>query len=218
MASPPRPWFRQLRLILTVLCAVAGSYLPGQAPAAPGTDAGPTHTEEQLAALKFLDDDIARLDVLLERISEAPLKATTKGFIDVFKETRNGLRRTYDQTKFDELKFEVVAEFQRIHLWLAAPRENPLISGDTPRVIFDLEPSPADPAEVKAALAALDEEITYRVNRASRLPAGPARDEETQRIKAIQADRATLGRTFTRAGWDAVLGKLKVTPKRDSPQ
>ena len=218
MASPSNSWIRRCHLILLALCAAAGSHLAGQAPTAAGPDAGVTHTEEQLAALKFLDDDIARLDVLLERISDAPLKATTRGFIDVFKETRRRLRQAYDQTKYDELKFEVVAEFQRIHLWLAAPREVPLVPGDTRRMIFELEPSPVDPAEVRAALAALDEEIAHRETLASRLAADPERDEETRRLRAIQADRAALGRTFTRAGWDAVLGKLKLAPKRTHSQ
>jgi len=178
--------------------------------AAPEAPVG--QTEEQQAALKALDEDIVRLDGLLEKIHDAPLKATTKGFIDVFKQTRDGLRRSYDQTKYDELKFEVVAEFQRIHLWLAPPRTAPPVAGDTTRVVYELEPSAADPAEVKAALDALDDEISRREAHTSRLPAGKEREAATRSIRGIKEDRAALGRTFTRPGWDAVVRKLKGAP------
>jgi hypothetical protein len=192
-----------LALMLPRISAQATSSAPAEATAA--------QTEEQKAALKALDADIARLDVVLESIHDAQLKALSKGFIDVFKEKRDRLRTTFDQTKYDELKFETVAEFQRLHLWLAAPRTSRAELGPThaQQILFDLEPSPTDPAEVKAALQALDDEIKRREDQANRVAPGPDRDAAMLRLKPIKESRTVLGTKFTEAGWNAVISKMK---------
>ncbi len=175
----------------------------------PPAEAAEAVTEEQAAALKALDADIARLDVLLERITDAPLKATTRGFIEVFKVSRDKLRQNYDQTKHDELKFELVAEFQRLNLWLRSPRERPWVVAGAARVVLELEPSPNDPAEVAAALAAADEEIARLAGQVSRLPTGAARDGGVQRLKGIKESRANLGRAFTSPAWKALSAAMR---------
>jgi len=211
--SALRPRF----LILALLLATAPG-LPAQpAPAAAPAEI-PALTPEQVTALKALDADIARLDAVLEKITEPRLHELTKSFIDVFKTTRAALGTTFDQVKHDELKFEVIAEFQRMSLWLAAPRTTPIVPHASPGIVFDLDPSPDSAAEVKAALAALDEEIKRTEAQVGRLTAGPARDAATQRLKSIQETRAALGRNFTKAGWIAILADLKgLPPGRGNP-
>jgi hypothetical protein len=196
-------------LLAFVLATGALPELPAQAPASAAAEVSTAQSDEQKAALQALDSDIVRLDALLEKITDVPLNATTRGFIDVFKAKRDALRKSYDQTKYDELKFETVAEFQRLHLWLRSPRERPLDPANPARVVFSLEPSPADPAEVAAALAAADGEIARLAEQAGRLAAGPARAGGAQRLKAIKESRANLGRAFTTPGWYALIAALK---------
>lgn len=215
MRSALRPRF----LILALLLATAPG-LPAQPAPATAPAASPSLTPEQVTALKALDADIARLDAVLEKITEPRLHALTKSFIDVFKTTRATLGTTFDQVKHDELKFEVIAEFQRMSLWLAAPRTTPIVPHASPGIVFDLDPSPDSAAEVKAALAALDDEIKRTEAQAGRLTAGPARDAATQRLKTIHETRAGLGRNFTKAGWVAILANLKgagLPPGRGNP-
>jgi hypothetical protein len=194
--------FLVLAVLLPRISAQATSSAPAEAAAA--------QTEEQKAAMKALDADISRLDALLESIHDAQLKALSKGFIDVFKEKRDRLRTTFDQTKYDELKFETVAEFQRLNLWLAPARSSPAKFEPTraQEILFELEPSATNPAEVKAALQALDDEIKRLEDQANRAALGP------ERLNTIKERRTVLGTKFTRAGWDAVISEMKSALKK----
>jgi hypothetical protein len=209
---------RRPRFLILALLLATGPGLPAQPAPAAAPAASPALTPEQVTALKALDADIARLDAVLEKLTEPRLHTLTKSFLDVFKETRATLGITFDQVKHDELKFEVIAEFQRMSLWLAAPRTTPIVPHASPGIVFELDPSPESAAEVKAALAALDEEIKRTEAQVGRLTAVPARAAALERLKTIQETRAALGRNFTKAGWIAVLADLKgLPPGRGNP-
>jgi hypothetical protein len=211
----PTPGF--LRRALAAAAAI-GLALTTWAASAPAQPPAEPLTDEQKVALQALDADLERLDVLLERITEAQHKATTKGYIDKFKETRNALHQKFDQGKYDEVKFETQAEFQRIHSWLApglTPKPNP--ATDTSRVVvYLLEPEPSDPADVKVALAALANELGRLEKRNAQRSAGNVRDAEKKQLALFRARHGELGRKFSRPGWETLLAEMKtIAEERD---
>jgi hypothetical protein len=202
--------FRISRLILGAFAAL-GLALTLSAATAPAQPAEPL-TDEQKIALQALDADLGRLDALLAKINEPLHKATTEGFIKGFKQTRDALHQKFDQGKYDEVKFETQAEFQRIHLWLS-PGLDPKVKpgADTSRiVVYLLEPEASDPADVKVALLALENELARLEKRNAQRPASDARDAEKKRLAGFRARHAELGKRFTRRGWDALLTEVKI--------
>jgi len=90
--------------------------------AAPAAAAAPTYTDEQKASLKALDAELARFDAMLERDDDVQHKATVKAFLDAFKDRRDAMNKaTFDQGKYDEIRFDINVEYQRLAMWLAAP-------------------------------------------------------------------------------------------------
>jgi hypothetical protein len=120
-----------LRRILTLgLAALALTPVPVVRAAEPAPKAAPALkkalTAEQVAALKFLSDDIARLDALLETIADPAERAVVKSILDGVKNRAHALRDEFDQAVFDELRLAVLVEHQRLLLWLAPLKTPPL--------------------------------------------------------------------------------------------
>lgn len=85
-------------------------------------DAKPALTAEQASALDALKGELARLDPMLEKVAEPEHKAWVTGKVDKLKERFRALQTTaFDQAKFDELRFDVNIEYQRLALWLRPP-------------------------------------------------------------------------------------------------
>ncbi len=164
------------------------------------------YTDEQKAALKALDAELVRFDKMLEEDTDLQHKATVKAFLDAFKDRRDAMNKVpFDQGKYDEIRFDINVEYQRLAMWLAPPLTPPVApkaAGVGEIAVYQLSPSPANKADVKAALDAVDREITRLEGHAS----SPA---DKTRIQGIKSRRAALGKEFTKAGWDGLLAEMK---------
>lgn len=208
-SNPPSA--RTLPVALLLGALAAGRLFGAETASLPAAEPVPL-TTEQTVALQALDHDIARLDQNVSRVTDPAFRATTEGFIAGFKQTREALRRTFDQTRYDEVKFEAVDEYQRLRLWLSTTAAPPLPARPPAAepIVFRLSPSPDQPAEIKAALAALDEEIRRRERGPKPPEISPAAVPEAR--KSLREHRAALGRKFTSLGWEAALAELKRRP------
>ena len=74
-----------------------------------------------------------------------------------------------------------------------------------------MNPSPANPAEVKAAMAALDAAIVREEARARTLPT--IHEDPMARIARAKLGRTELAKQFTREKWVAVTRDLEAPPR-----
>jgi hypothetical protein len=110
----PRKRFLPLLVMGWILCAAP---LSAADAATPG--AKPAFTAEQVTALETLRRELARLDPMLEKVTEPDHKAWVKSKVEKLKARFQELEKTaFDQTKFDELRFDLNIEYQRLAVWL----------------------------------------------------------------------------------------------------
>jgi chromosome segregation ATPase len=69
------------------------------------------------AALKDLDAEIDRVDQMIDHAPTAADKAAAKARMDVLKERRSELRKTYVSARYDELKADIRTEGNRVSSW-----------------------------------------------------------------------------------------------------
>ena len=69
------------------------------------------------AALKELDGEIDRVDAMIVNAPTTEEKAAAKARMDVLKERRNELRKTYVQSRYDELVADVRAQGNKFSSW-----------------------------------------------------------------------------------------------------
>ena len=118
-------------------CLVANAQTTSPEPTARGAEPppaeAPVFTPEQVAALNALDAAVARYEADLARMPDAGQRARSDALLDVFKERRNAMRRQrFDQVKYDELRFDLNVEYQRLGQFLAPP-STPDPRGRSPR-------------------------------------------------------------------------------------
>lgn len=198
--------------------------------------------EDHTAEYKTLTADFARLDGLFTEYNDPVHKLTIVGYINLMKnraellgwqrpegeptgQIRGGgpgggyettmvdAKPQWDQVKYDELRYDINLQCQRLANWLAplrTPPPSPRAEGSTGLAVAKFNPSPANPAEVKAALEALDSEIRRLDARVATMVIGStSRDSEVARVKRIKERRAALGKEFTKANWDTLVADLK---------
>jgi hypothetical protein len=148
-----------------------------------------------------------RFDALLEKDDDVQHKATVKAFIDAFKDRRDAMNKApFDQGKYDEIRFDINVEYQRLAMWLAdpitpaPPKDKAADISNIP--VYRLSPAPTNRADVKAALDAADVEIARLDKRAT----SPA---DKTWIQAVKTKRADLNKEFTKARWDALIAEMK---------
>lgn len=170
--------------------------------------AAPEYTDEQKAALKALDNELVRFDKLLEKDDDLQHKATVKAFLDAFKDRRDAMNKVpFDQGKYDEIRFDINVEYQRLAMWLADPITPPIPpkgTGINEIPVYGLHPSPSNKADITASLAAADHEI-------ARLEKSGSAAARMQSIKNLRAD---LNKEFTKARWDALIAEMRGDKKR----
>ena len=77
-------------------------------------------TPEQKSALNALDAAIARFASDLERMTDLGQRARSESLLDVFKERRSAMhQQRFDQVRYDELRFDLNVEYQRLGQFLA---------------------------------------------------------------------------------------------------
>lgn len=69
------------------------------------------------AAIDELSAEIDRVDAMIDNAPTPEEKAAAKARLDVLKERRNELRKTYVKARYDELKADVRAEASRVNAW-----------------------------------------------------------------------------------------------------
>lgn len=69
------------------------------------------------AALEELNAEIDQLDKLVDHAPTAEEKAAARARLDVLKDRRNDLRKTYVKARYDELKADIKAEASRLAAW-----------------------------------------------------------------------------------------------------
>lgn len=163
------------------------------------------------AALEAVDRALTRFEAMLARDDHAAHRAATQAVCEDLKKRRDALRAAFDAGKCEELRVDLNLEYQRLAAWMAPPRL-PAGAKEAPRPevgYYELDPTPTDAAEVKAALDALDREIQRRDLRAQEMPEGAARTAARARLDALRRARGELGGEFTRERWRAVVREFR---------
>jgi hypothetical protein len=102
--------------------ALTTSLPAATAPASPKGDSAVAYTPEQKIALDALDAELVRFDGRLAQINDPAYQAEVRRALDKFKQRRDALRQVeFDQGKYDELRFEINVEYQRVMIWLRPP-------------------------------------------------------------------------------------------------
>jgi hypothetical protein len=107
-------------ILLAALLALAPAATPVFAAATAEAPAkAPEYTDEQKALLKALDAEIARFEAMLAKDDDAAHAASVKESIAGFKARRDAMNKVaFDQGKYDELRFDINVEYQRLAQWL----------------------------------------------------------------------------------------------------
>lgn len=200
----PRLW-RALPALCLGLALRVSSLHAAEEPAA----AEPDLTEQR----QVLEMDLARLYSLIQRDPDPTTKTTLLGHQRELASRANRVLEKFEATKYDELRYDINIQCQRLArkqapLLVPPPTTKPETVPEF--ALEELSPSPADKAEVKAALDVVDLTIKRLETHLSGLTIGsPEYLAERTRVQRIKERRAALGKQFTQAGWDALVGEMK---------
>lgn len=189
------------------------------------------HSDERKAALAEIDARIVAIEKSIDHAPDAAEQSALRDRLDALKKRRAELRKNYVAAKAAELRADTNVEYQKVVAWTkgavadakdavvgptpgatdtAAAAVNPKAVSATAHVaLYQMNPSPENKEEVKAALSALDAEIDRLQDRAKAMPKGAERDALRKRAKALDDRRDELAGDFTKARWDAVVSDLK---------
>jgi hypothetical protein len=177
--------------------------------AAEPAEAAPDHAEER----KVLEMDLARFYGLLKQDPDPRTKVTLIGYQRDYAARANKLLENFDAAKYDELRYDINLQCQRLARKLApllTPPATMASAGDLEIAVYELTPSPTDAAEVKAALNIVDVTIKRMEARLSRMNAGSTQyAAEQSRLQRVKERRAALGKEFTQSGWDGLASELR---------
>lgn len=122
------------------------------------------------------------------------------------------VKTQFDQVKYDELRYDINLQYQRVANFLAPLRTPPPTPQGERSAALDvskIHPNPANQADTKVALDLVDREIKRREARAGgQMIGSPAREAEVAKINRLKARRAALGKEFTVARWDELVGEF----------
>src|SRR4051812_35890339 len=183
-------------LLLSVSVRVPLAHAADDEPAAANTD----HAEER----KILEMDLARFYALIQQDNDPSTKTTLLGYQREYASRANKLLENFDASKYDDLRYDINLQCQRVSRKMAPLITPPLevrLEAANEIAVYELEPSPADKNDVKAALDSLDVTIKKMDNRLARMTIG-SNDYQTEkaRVQRVKDQRAQLGKAFTKAG------------------
>jgi hypothetical protein len=112
-------YIRTLALLptLAVLLAVPARIHANEATANAASEMAEAKGDATKAALKELDAEIDHVDAMIDNAPTPEDKAAAKARMDVLKEHRSELRKTYVSARYDELKADVRAEADHVSAW-----------------------------------------------------------------------------------------------------
>ena len=207
--NPLRFLFPTLRRLLATLLFGLGVGLP-LLPAA-DEPAAPDFKEQR----EVLEIDLGRLYQLIQQDNDPVTKTTLLGHQKELATRANRLLEKFDPAKYDELRYDINIQCQRLARKQAPLLTPPSSSQDGKVAEFALDelyPSPTDKAEVRAALEIVDLTIKRLEQRLGLLsPGSTSHRAEEARIKRLHERRAALAKDFTQSGWDALVGEFRAT-------
>jgi hypothetical protein len=179
--------------------------------------------------LKQIDAQIDLLDDAVDNAPTATEKAAAKERLNLLKERRSELRKTYVRSRFDELESDVRAESNRIGSWSKKTyKRDPVATAgrDVDRATdrtyatgavaaaadveaYKLRPTDTDKNEAKAALEALDHRIDELAKRADNMPKGADRDIAKRRVKALDKRKDELKSDFNKERFNALVDEVQ---------
>jgi hypothetical protein len=112
-------------LAAAVLAGPAVVRADNTAPAPSVPPPPPALTQQQKDALAVLDKGFTRFDSLLSKDHDARHRADEQAVIDDLKKRVAALRAAFDQSKCDDLKTELILDYQRLAAWMAKPLNPP---------------------------------------------------------------------------------------------
>lgn len=103
-----------------VLAAITLPFtLPAASTPAPRPENATELTPEQIVALDALDAELGRFEGRVQQITDAGYQKEMRATLAKFKQRRDAIRAAaFDQNKYDELRFEINVEYQRMMIWL----------------------------------------------------------------------------------------------------
>lgn len=112
-------YIRTLALLptLALLLAVPARTIANEATANVESNMSEAKGDATKAALKELDVEIDRVDAMIDNAPTPEDKAAAKARMDVLKERRSELRKTYVSARYDQLKADVRAEANHVAAW-----------------------------------------------------------------------------------------------------
>lgn len=112
-------YIRTLALLptLAVLIALPARALANETTAKVESGVAEAKGDAAKAALKELDAEIDHVDMIIDHAPTPEDKAAAKARMDVLKERRSELRKSYVSARYDELKSDVRAEANRVSAW-----------------------------------------------------------------------------------------------------
>ncbi len=112
-------YIRTLALLptLALLLAVPARTVANEATATVESNMSEAKGDATKAALKELDVEIDHVDALIDNAPTPEDKAAAKARMDVLKERRSELRKTYVSARYNELKADVRAEADHVAAW-----------------------------------------------------------------------------------------------------
>ena len=167
------------------------------------------HAEQR----KVLELDLARFYTLIQQDRDPQTKATLLGHQRELASRANRLLEKFDAAKYDDLRYDINIQCQRLarkQAPLLAPPPSARPDGTAEVAVYEFDPSPADKADVKAALDAADLAIKRLENRVGKMVIGaPEYQKEQARLQRIKDLRVTLGKNFTETGWNSLASELR---------
>lgn len=202
-----QPSFVLLRLLLAWPLSFAARSVLAQAADEPA--AAVDLTEQR----QVLELDLTRLYTLIQQDSDPTTKTTLLGHHRELARRANILLEKFDPGKYDELRYDINIQCQRLarkQAPLAMPPPQSKRETLPEIALHELTPSPGDKEEVKAALDAVDLTIKRLENRLGMMTIGSVQHQtERARVQRLKERRVALGQQFTSAGWDALAAELR---------
>ncbi len=190
------------------------------------------------AALDEINAEIDRLDVLVDSAPDMSEREAARARIDVLKERRNDLRKTYVKSRYEELKADIRAEGNRLAAWtkrtfnrdeasnarrevgdtLDEAKRDARAAGHSAVAAMDLDsyknrPLDTDKDAARAALNALEETIDELDDRVDDMPKGVARDAAEKRVDALEDRKDELEDNFNRTAFNALVDDVQAEVK-----
>lgn len=186
---------------------------------------------EHKAELDIIDRQIDAIEDDIDNAPEGPERDAARKRLEALKDRRSELRKDYVASKYDELKADVRTEYEKVAAWTEDKYQSvkESLSGPKPDAtaqmsamgnahanaaragiaVYEMHPSPENKAEVKQALAALDDEIEHLEDRIDEMPKGEQRTQLERRVNALEDRQDELEHNFTKARWDALVADVK---------